>query len=66
MRTGDRIAVYSVRLGDYDTLVEQPVAAESAADFIYLTDDSTLTSQTWKVRLIEEDFHRLMFDTEGV
>ena len=21
---------------------------------------------TWKVRLIEEDFHRLMFDTEGV
>ena len=20
---------------------------------------------TWKVRLIEEDFHRLMFDTEG-
>ena len=22
-------------------------------------------SHTWKVRLIEEDFHRLMFDTEG-
>jgi hypothetical protein len=21
---------------------------------------------TWKVRLIEEDFHRLMFETEGV
>ena len=21
---------------------------------------------TWKVRLIEEDFHRLMFDTEGL
>ena len=50
---GDRIAVYSVRLGDYDNLVEQPVAAESSADFIYLTDDSTLTSQTWKLQLIE-------------
>ena len=24
-----------------------------------------LVSHTWKVRLIEEDFHRLMFDTEG-
>jgi hypothetical protein len=45
--------VYSVRLGDYDSLVEQPVAAESSADFIFLTDDSTLSSQTWKLQLIE-------------
>jgi adenine-specific DNA-methyltransferase len=38
---------------------------------IYVNDDSNLENlktpdDTWKVRLIEEDFHRLMFDTEGV
>ena len=38
---------------------------------IYVNGDSNLENlktpeDTWKVRLIEEDFHRLMFDTEGV
>ena len=28
--------------------------------------DRTCCRNTWKVRLIEEDFHRLMFDTENV
>jgi adenine-specific DNA-methyltransferase len=37
---------------------------------IYVNGDSNLENlkapdDTWKVRLIEEDFHRLMFDTEG-
>ncbi len=38
---------------------------------IYVNGDTNLENlktpdETWKVRLIEEDFHRLMFDTEGV
>jgi len=40
-------------------------------DLIYVNGDNNLenlraTDETWKVRLIEEDFHRLMFDTEDV
>lgn len=38
---------------------------------IYVNRDNNLENlkapdDTWKVRMIEEDFHRLMFDTEGV
>jgi adenine-specific DNA-methyltransferase len=38
---------------------------------IYVNGDSNLENlktpdDTWKVRLIEDDFHRLMFDSEGV
>jgi adenine-specific DNA-methyltransferase len=38
---------------------------------IYVNGDNNLENlkapdDTWKVRLIEEDFHRLMFDMEGV
>jgi adenine-specific DNA-methyltransferase len=37
---------------------------------IYVNGDNNLenlkaSDETWKVRLIEEDFHRLMFDSEG-
>lgn len=40
-------------------------------DLIYVNGDNNLENlraadDTWKVRLIEEDFHRLMFDTEDV
>jgi len=39
-------------------------------EIIYVNGDNNLENlkipeDTWKVRLIEEDFHRLMFDTEG-
>ena len=39
-------------------------------ELIYVNGDNNLENlkapdDTWKVRLIEEDFHRLMFDTEG-
>ena len=42
----------------------------SAFDLIYVNGDNNLENlkvpdDTWKVRLIEEDFHRLMFETEG-
>lgn len=40
-------------------------------DLIYVNGDNNLENlrqpdETWKVRLIEEDFHRLMFDAESV
>jgi hypothetical protein len=34
-------------------------AKDSEFDLVYVNGD------TWKVRLIEEDFHRLMLDAEG-
>ena len=40
-------------------------------ELIFVNGDSNLenlhqSDKTWKVRLIEEDFHRLMFDVESV
>ena len=40
-------------------------------DIVYVNGDNNLENlrrpdQTWKVRLIEEDFHRLMFDVQDV
>jgi hypothetical protein len=45
--------VYTALLGNYETLTEQPIALESSVDFICLTDDPSLTSKTWDVRLID-------------
>ena len=47
------------------------LAKDSEFDLIYVNGDNNLENlkapdDTWKVRLIEEDFHRLMFDTEGL
>jgi len=44
---------------------------DSEFDLIYVNGDNNLENlkapdDTWKVRLIEEDFFRLMFETEGV
>lgn len=46
-------------------------AKDSEFGLIYVNGDNNLENlktadATWKVRLIEEDFHRLMFDTEGL
>jgi hypothetical protein len=46
-------------------------AKESEFDLIYVNGGNNLenlkaSDDTWKVRLIEEDFHRLMFEMEGV
>ena len=40
-------------------------------DLIYVNGDNNLENirrldETWKVRLIEEDFKRLMFDVEDI
>ena len=44
---------------------------DSEFDVIYVNGDNNLENmkrpnERWKVRLIEEDFHRLMFDTDGM
>ena len=46
-------------------------ARDSEFDLIYVNGGNNLENlktpdDLWKVRLIEEDFHRLMFDTEGM
>ncbi len=46
-------------------------AKDSEFDLIYVNGGNNLENlktpdDLWKVRLIEEDFHRLMFDTEGM
>jgi adenine-specific DNA-methyltransferase len=46
-------------------------AKDSEFDLIYVNGGNNLENlkspdDTWKVRLIEEDFHRLMFESEGV
>ena len=46
-------------------------ARDSEFDLIYVNGGNNLENlktpdDTWKVRLIEEDFHRLMFEAEGV
>jgi hypothetical protein len=48
--------VYTVLVGGYERLNEQPIAAESALPFICLSDNPGLTSETWQVRQIEPTF----------
>lgn len=44
--------VYTTLIGGYERLNEQPVRHKSDLPFICLTDDPTLTSQTWDVRRV--------------
>lgn len=46
-------AVYTVLLGGYEELGEQPVAASSELPFICFTDDPDLRSESWEVRHFE-------------
>ncbi|GGK95274.1 hypothetical protein GCM10007382_14350 [Salinibacterium xinjiangense] len=48
--------MYCALIGGYEQLLEQPAALESSIPFICLTDDPTLTSETWDVRLIQPEF----------
>lgn len=50
---GGRACVYTALLGGYERLTEQPAALESSLDFVCLTDDPTLVSDTWTMRLVE-------------
>ena len=54
----DRRAVVTALIDGYEPLAEQPVAARSDLRFICVTDDPTLTSDTWEIRVIEPAFPR--------
>jgi len=47
-----RITVYTALFGDYEQLVEQPVRAQSSADFVCFTDNDALESETWQIRVV--------------
>lgn len=53
-----RRAVVSALFGGYETLREQPMAVNSSVPFICLTDDPSLVSDGWDVRLVEPAFPR--------
>ena len=61
----------NVVLDHWFTNKQQFSVRDSEFDVIYVNGDNNLENmkrpdETWKVRLIEEDFHRLMFDTDGM
>ncbi|HET8580836.1 MAG TPA: site-specific DNA-methyltransferase [Nitrospiraceae bacterium] len=68
--TADGIERDNLLLDEWFT--EQGYSRENSnLDLIYINGDNNLENlkapnDTWKVRLIEEDFHRLIFDTERV
>lgn len=47
-----KCCVYTVVIGDYENLNEQPVASRSQLPFICLTDDASLQSSSWDCRLV--------------
>ncbi len=49
----DRICVYTVLVGGYERLLEQPVAARGGVDLICFTDDMTISTKTWQLRRFE-------------
>ena len=49
----DRACVYTVLMGDYEGLNEQPVARSADLDFICFTDNHSIESQTWKIIHVE-------------
>lgn len=48
-----KYCVYTVLLGDYETLIEQPVAKGSSIDFICFTDDKRVQSETWNFAFVD-------------
>jgi hypothetical protein len=52
----NRFCVYTVLLGDYETLNEQPVARDSQTDFICFTDNRNIVSNSWKFSYIDPVF----------
>jgi hypothetical protein len=50
---GVRRAVYTALLGGYESLIEQPTAANSDVEYVCFTDDPNLTSTSWTIHLVE-------------
>ena len=53
---GPRRVVYTAVISGYERLNEQPAARDSGIDFVCFTDDDTVVSETWDVRVIEPRF----------
>lgn len=49
-------AVYTVLLGGYERLNEQPLVSGSELPFICFTDDESLRSDTWEIRVVTPAF----------
>jgi hypothetical protein len=49
----ERACVYTVLFGQFEDLLEQPVAADSGTDFLCFTDDPELRSDSWQIRLVQ-------------
>lgn len=57
MSSAPRRAVYTAIFGGYETLHEQPMATiDGALPFICFTDDPSVTSETWDVRVVQPRF----------
>ncbi len=56
MAKSPRQVVYTAVMGGYEALREQPIAASSTVDFLCFTDDPSLVSDSWDVRLVEPAF----------
>jgi hypothetical protein len=53
---GQRACVYTVLTGNYEALCEAEIARDSSWDFICLTDNPDLRSETWQVRQVSFPF----------
>jgi hypothetical protein len=53
---GPRRVVYTCLFGGYEPLLDQPAAAGSGIDFVAFTDDDTVVSDTWQVRVVPAPF----------
>lgn len=51
-----RRAVYTALFGNYEELREQPIATATDVDFICFTDDPSLASETWEIRLVSPEW----------
>ena len=51
--TAPKRAVYTALMGSYEELGDQPIAATSSVPFICFTDNPTLRSASWDVRVVE-------------
>lgn len=48
--------VYTAIMGEYEDVIEQPMAVGSSIEFICFTDNPQLTSETWKIVHVEPHF----------
>ena len=48
--------VYTVLIGDYEQLNEQPIRKDSSIDFFCFTDNRTLVSESWNIIYIDPIF----------